>query len=86
MLNIRFKPQIFQAYDSVLGHHCQRSKKRFTWYVISIIAENHKITRPFAYNESLQHPTIAVLLIKILFFFHYSVELTFPKEIYAIKR
>ena len=26
------------------------------------------ITRPFAYNESLQHPTIAVLLIKILFF------------------
>ena len=27
------------------------------------------ITRPFAYNESLQHPTIAVLLIKILLFF-----------------
>ena len=27
------------------------------------------ITRPFAYNESLQHPTIAVLLIKILIFF-----------------
>ena len=26
------------------------------------------ITRPFAYNESLQHPTIAVLLIKILSF------------------
>ena len=26
------------------------------------------ITRPFAYNESLQHPTIAVLLIKILIF------------------
>ena len=27
------------------------------------------ITRSFAYNESLQHPTIAVLLIKILIFF-----------------
>ena len=27
------------------------------------------ITRPFAYNESLQHTTIAVLLIKILIFF-----------------
>ena len=27
------------------------------------------ITRPFAYNESLQHLTIAVLLIKILIFF-----------------
>ena len=25
--------------------------------------------KPFAYNESLQHPTIAVLLIKILIFF-----------------
>ena len=25
--------------------------------------------RPIAYNESLQHPTIAVLLIKILIFF-----------------
>ena len=27
------------------------------------------ITRPFAYNESLQHTTIAVSLIKILIFF-----------------
>ena len=27
------------------------------------------ITRPFAYNESFQHPTISVLLIKILTFF-----------------
>ena len=27
------------------------------------------ITRSFAYNESLQHLTILVLLIKILFFF-----------------
>ena len=26
-------------------------------------------TEPFAHNESLQHPTIAVLLIKILIFF-----------------
>ena len=34
------------------------------------------ITRPFAYNESLQHPTIAGLLnykIKILIFFDHSV-------------
>ena len=30
------------------------------------------ITRPFAYNESLQHPTISVFLIKILFFFPLS--------------
>ena len=27
------------------------------------------ITTPTAYNKSLQHPTIAVLLIKILIFF-----------------
>ena len=27
---------------------------------------SHRIIRPFAYNQSLQHPTIAVLLIKIL--------------------
>ena len=27
------------------------------------------ITSPFAYSESLQHPTITVLLIKILIFF-----------------
>ena len=53
-------------------HHCQKSKKWFTWHVISIIAENkphaHHKTH-FAYNESLQHSTIAVLLIKILIFF-----------------
>ena len=31
---------------------------------------NHMlITRQFAYNKSLQHPTISVLLIKILIFF-----------------
>ena len=53
-------------------HHCQRSKKWFTWHVISIIPENkwhahHKI--PFAYNESFQLLAIAVLLIKIPIFF-----------------
>ena len=39
--------------------------------IILIIAENkpHATTRPFAYNESLQNPTITVLLIKILIFF-----------------
>ena len=30
---------------------------------------SHRIIRPFAYNQSLQHPTIAVLLIKILIVF-----------------
>ena len=41
------------------------------------------ITRPFAYmyNESLQHPTIAVLLIKIVIFFDYSVVFTRSKVI-----
>ena len=34
---------------------------------------NHMhITRPFAYNESLQNPTITVLLIKIYFFWPLS--------------
>ena len=31
------------------------------------------ITRPFVYSESLQHPTIAILLIKVLIFFDHSV-------------
>ena len=31
------------------------------------------ITRLFAYNESLQHPTIAVLLIKILIFLYHAL-------------
>ena len=44
------------------------------------------ITRPFAYNESLQHPTITVLLIKILPFFDYSVVFTCSKVINALKR
>ena len=44
------------------------------------------ITRPFAYNESLQHPTIAVLLIKILiFFFDHSVVFSCSKVIDAFK-
>ena len=36
-------------------------------YVISKIPHAHHKT-PFAYTENLQHPTIAVLLIKILIF------------------
>ena len=46
------------------------------------------ITRPFAYNNSLQHPTISVLLIKILFFFFFghSVVFTCSKVINAFKR
>ena len=39
------------------------------------------ITRPFAYNESLQHLTINVLLIKILIFSDYSVVFTCSKVI-----
>ena len=42
------------------------------------------ITRPFAYNKSLQHPTIAVLLIKIrIFFFDHLVVFTCSKVINA---
>ena len=44
------------------------------------------ITRPSAYNESLQYPTIAVLLIKILIFFDHSVVFTCSKVINAFKR
>ena len=49
------------------------------------------ISRQFAYSESLQHPTIAVLLIKILllllfFFFDYSEVFTCSKVINACKR
>ena len=44
------------------------------------------ITGAFAYNESLQHPTIAVLLIKILIFFYHSVVFTCSKVINAFKR
>ena len=51
--------------------HCQISKKWFTPNVISIIAENksHAHHKNHLRNESLQHPTIAFLLIKILIFF-----------------
>ena len=51
------------------------------------------ITRPFASNESLQHPqalgqhpTVAILLIKILIFFDHSVMFTCSKVINAFKR
>ena len=48
------------------------------------------ITRQYAYSESLQHPTIAVLLNKILlllsFFFDYSEVFTCSKVINACKR
>ena len=59
-------------------------KKWFTWHIISIIAENkphahHKT--PFAYNESLQPPTIVVLLIKILIFFDHPVVFTYSKVV-----
>ena len=44
------------------------------------------ITRPFAYNESLRHPTIAVLLKILIFFFNHSVVFTCSKVINAFKR
>ena len=45
------------------------------------------ITRQFAYNNSLQYPTISVLLIKILiFFFDHSVVFSCSKVINAFKR
>ena len=49
-----------------LDYHRQRSKKWFTWHVISIIAEN----KPHAHQKNFLHTmTIAALLIKILIFF-----------------
>ena len=44
------------------------------------------IARTFAYNESLQHPTIAFLRIEILIFFDLSVVLTCSKVMTAFKR
>ena len=41
---------------------------------------------PFAYNKSLQHPTIEVLLIKILIFSDHSVVFTCSEVIKAFKR
>ena len=73
----RLRPQAIRMYKYTKIpeklHHCQRSKIYFHGtYIISIIAENkshpHHVQKPFAYNESLQHPTIPVLLIKISFF------------------
>ena len=68
-------------------HHCQRSKEWFTWHSISIIAEINRmlITRPIC-MQSLQYPTIAVLLIKILIFFDHSVVFASSKVINAFKR
>ena len=55
-------------------HHCQRSKKLFTWHVTSFITEN----KPHA-HQNLQHSTIAVLLIEILIFFYHSLVITCSK-------
>ena len=52
-----------------------------------LYATQDKTTSSFAYNESVQHPAVAVLLIKILlFFFDHSVVFTFSKVINAFKR
>ena len=46
----------------------QRSDLQGTSFQSSLKITRMLITRPFTYNESLQQPTIAVLLIKILIF------------------
>ena len=52
-------------------HHCQRSKKGFSWHVISIITKN----RPHAHHKSHLHTMkvyntqpVSLLLIKFSFF------------------
>ena len=47
----------------------QRSDLHGTSFQSSLKINHMLITRPTAYNKSLQHPTITVLLIKILIFF-----------------
>ena len=55
--------------------------------LFSIIVENKShVQVSFAYSESLQHPTIAILLIQILIFFDHSVVFTCSKVIKAFKR
>ena len=63
--------QKFKGLDSRNLRPFQVSKKWFTWHIISILTENKSRAHHdlFAYIESLQHPIIAILLIKILIFF-----------------
>ena len=74
----RFQRSYIIARDKIQGPRFQRSyiiardKKsdsHGTLFQSSPKINCMLITRPFAYNESLQHPTIAVFLIKILIFF-----------------
>ena len=79
-------------YTKLQGPQFQRNyiiagdKKSDLHDVITIIAENksHAHHKTFAYNESLQNPSIAVLLIKIVFFGH-SVVFTCSKVIVYFK-
>ena len=67
-------------------HHCQRSKKLFTWHVISIIALNksHAHHRIHLYTMKVYNTRPSqFLLIKILLFFDHSVVFTCSKVIDA---
>ena len=79
----------FKGLDSREITSLPEIKKVIYIAVISIIAESksHAHHKTFAYNKSLQHPTIAVLLIKIrIFFFDHSVVFTCSKVINAFKQ
>ena len=69
-------------------HQCQRSKidLRGTSFQSSPKINRMLNTRPFTYNESLQHQTIAVLLIKSLIFSDHSVVFTWSKAVNAFKQ
>ena len=69
-------------------HHCQRSKKGFSWHVISIITKN----RPHAHHKSHLHTMkvyntqpVSLLLIKFSFF-STTEAFTCSKVINAFKR
>ena len=55
----------FQGNYTIAGD--QKSDLHDTSFQLSPKINRMQITRPFAYNESLQNLTIAVLLIKIFF-------------------
>ena len=79
---IRLRSQDSRASISEKLHHCQRSKIKSDLHDTSLQSSpkinRMLITRPLSYNESLQNPTIAILLIKICFFDH-SVVFTCSK-------
>ena len=63
-------------FDDLCGSHIQSQKQKF---FIACSSQDS-----FAYSESLQHPTITILLIEI--FFDHSVVFSCSKAINAFKR